>query len=72
MLQERGGGGQARRALAHNRTKISLLTKHGEGAVLLNRTLLVLAIKDNPRLCRGEKIAYGEGQSRQEKVSELE
>lgn len=41
MLQERGGGGQARRALAHNRTKISLLTKHGEGAVLLNRTLLV-------------------------------
>ena len=31
-----------------------------------------LAIKDNPRLCRGEKIAYGEGQSRQEKVSELE
>ena len=34
--------------------------------------LLVLAIKDNPRLCRGEKIAYGEGQSRQEKVSELE
>ena len=49
-----------------------MLTKHGEGAVLLNRTLLVLAIKDNPRLCRGEKIAYGEGQSRQEKVSELE
>ena len=34
--------------------------------------LLVLATKDNPRLCRGEKIAYGEGQSRQEKVSELE
>ena len=34
--------------------------------------LFVLAIKDNPRLCRGEKIAYGEGQSRQEKVSELE
>ena len=32
----------------------------------------VLATKDNPRLCRGEKIAYGEGQSRQEKVSELE
>ena len=32
----------------------------------------LLAIKDNPRLCRGEKIAYGEGQSRQEKVSELE
>ena len=34
--------------------------------------LLLLATKDNPRLCRGEKIAYGEGQSRQEKVSELE
>ena len=34
--------------------------------------LVVLAIKDNPRLCRGGKIAYGEGQSRQEKVSELE
>lgn len=33
---------------------------------------LLLATKDNPRLCRGEKIAYGEGQSRQEKVSELE
>ena len=33
---------------------------------------LLLAIKDNPRLCRGEKIAYGEGKSRQEKVSELE
>ena len=32
----------------------------------------LLAIKENPRLCRGEKIAYGEGQSRQEKVSELE
>lgn len=41
MLQERGGGGQARRALAYNRAKISLLTKHGEGAILLNRTLLV-------------------------------
>ena len=35
-------------------------------------TAFVLAIKDNPRLCRGEKIADGEGQSRQEKVSELE
>jgi hypothetical protein len=34
--------------------------------------LLVLATKDNPRLCRGGKIAYGEGQRRQEKVSELE
>jgi hypothetical protein len=34
--------------------------------------LFLLAIKENPRLCRGEKIAYGEGQSRQEKVSELE
>ena len=32
----------------------------------------LLATKDNPRLCRGEKTAYGEGQSRQEKVSELE
>lgn len=44
MLQERGGGGQARRALAYNRAKISLLTKHGEGAVPLNRTLLVFMI----------------------------
>ena len=31
-----------------------------------------VATKDNPRLCRGGKIAYGEGKSRQEKVSELE
>ena len=30
--------------------------------------LLVLAIKDNPRLCRGEKIAYGEGKRRQESL----
>ena len=30
-----------------------------------------LATKGNPRLCRGEKIAYGDGRSRQEKVSEL-
>ena len=36
------------------------------------RGFAVLATKDNPRLCRGEKTAYGEGQSRQEKVSELE
>ena len=34
--------------------------------------LFVLATKGNPRLCRGEKKAYGEGRSRQEKVSELE
>ena len=34
--------------------------------------LSLLATKENPRLCRGEKIAYGEGQSRQEKVSKLE
>ena len=31
-----------------------------------------LVTKENPRLCRGEKKAYGEGRSRQEKVSELE
>ena len=36
------------------------------------RPRIELATKDNPRLCRGEKIAYGEGQSRQEKVSKLE
>lgn len=30
--------------------------------------LLVLAIKDNPRLCRGGKIAYGEGKRRQESL----
>ena len=38
----------------------------------LSAKAVVLATKDNPRLCRGEKTAYGEGQSRQEKVSELE
>ena len=41
MLQERGGGGQARRALAHNMTKYFFADKTTEGAVLLNRTLLV-------------------------------
>ena len=34
--------------------------------------LILLVTKENPRLCRGEKKAYGEGWSRQEKVSELE
>jgi hypothetical protein len=29
--------------------------------------LLVLAIKDNPRLCRGGKIAYGEGKEDKKK-----
>ena len=31
----------------------------------------ILVHKVNPRLCRGQKKAYGEGKSRQEKVSEL-
>lgn len=39
---------------------------------MVSHSFLLLAIKDNPRLCRWEKIAYGEEQSRQEKVSELE
>ena len=34
--------------------------------------LPLLDTKENPRLCRGEKKACGEGRSRQEKVSELE
>ena len=37
-----------------------------------NRTSFALVHKVNPRLCRGQKKAYGEGKSRQEKVSELE
>ena len=36
------------------------------------RPSFLLVTKENPRLCRGEKKAYGEGRSRQEKVSELE
>ena len=40
--------------------------------VYIGTGFLSLATKENPRLCRGEKIAYGEGQSRQEKVSKLE
>ena len=35
------------------------------------RGIFLLVHKDNPRLCRGQKKAYGEGKSRQEKVSEL-
>ena len=41
MLQERAVEDEPVAYLAHNRAKISLLTKHKEGAVPLNRTLLV-------------------------------
>ena len=33
---------------------------------------LLLASKGNPRLCRGNKKAYGVEESRKEKVSKLE
>lgn len=34
--------------------------------------LFLLDTKENPRLCRGEKKAYGVEESRKEKVSKLE
>lgn len=34
--------------------------------------LLLLAIKENPRLCRGDTKAYGVEESKKEKVSKLE
>ena len=35
-------------------------------------SLSALATKGNPRLCRGNKKAYGVEESRKEKVSKLE
>lgn len=44
MLQERAVEDKPVAPLAHNRTKISLPTKTTEGAVPLDRTLLVFTI----------------------------
>ena len=43
---------------------------YGEDARHPHRILL--ATKENPRLCRGDKRAYGVEESRKEKVSKLE
>jgi hypothetical protein len=42
-----------------------------QGALHGSAPWALLVHKENHRLCRWEKIAYGEGKSRQEKVSEL-
>ena len=46
--------------------------KNFSDAYVVRKMISLLVTKENPRLCRGEKKAYGEGRSRQEKVSELE
>lgn len=63
-------GGMSLLAFDNDKMGYSALCGIGDTFWFADASLLVHKV--NPRLCRGQKKAYGEGKSRQEKVSELE